>query len=114
MSEEDVRFAVDSFNRFMRPDVEARIVEITNKAAVIEFSGAQDRMDYYINYLQGKLESATGAKVEIGPVRKNETCVASFSLQTDNKENDDPLQQVLHVMDKYYEGVKHSNYGFED
>ncbi len=112
--EEDVRFAVDSFNRFRRPDVEARIVGIENKTAVIEFMGGRGQIDYYIKYFKDKLESAIGNSVKLESLEKDGTCVARFSIRETKVADEDPLQKALKIMDKYYEGVPASKFGIED
>lgn len=111
--EEDVRFAVDAFNRFRRPDVEARLVGIENNTVDIEFIGGREQIEHYVRYFKDKLESA-GNSVEIESIEKNGTCTARFSVSKTGKKDEDPLQKALKIMGRYYEGAPKSRFGFED
>ena len=111
--ENDVRFAVDSFNRFRRPHIEARIVGVENKTAIIEFVGGREQIDYYIDYFRDKLESSLGNQVKLESLEKDGTCIARFAIHKTTKEHEDPLQTALKIMDKYYEGAT-VKFGFED
>ena len=113
MTEEDVRFAIDSFNRFRRPDIEARIISVESKAAVIEFVGGRDQIDYYVNSFKDKLESSIGG-VKLESIEKDGTCIARFSMHNMVEENGVPLQKALKIMGKYYEGAAATKFGFED
>jgi hypothetical protein len=112
--EEDVRFAVDSFNRFRRPDVEARIAKIESTMIIIEFAGGLEQIDYYINFFKDKLQSVLDTDVKLESLDKGKTSVAQFSIRKIKKEDDDPLQKALKMVDKYYEGAPASKFGIED
>ena len=114
MIEEDVRVAIDAFNRFRRPDVEARLLNIEGQKAVVEFVGGRERIDYYLNYFREKLETITDSSVKTEAVEKNGTCVARFFIAAIKKGEEDPLQTALKILDKYNEGAPASGLDFED
>lgn len=114
MVEDDIRFAVDSFNRFRRPNAEARIIEIDNKTAVIEFIGGRDKIDYYVGFFKDELESILDDSINLESVEKDGTCIARFSIHKSRRDEEDPLQKALRIFDKYYEGAPKTEFGFED
>jgi len=112
--EDDVRVAIDSFNRFRRPNVEAKLLELENNTAIIEFLGGREQIDYYINYFKEKLESTTNSAVRIEAVEKDGSCKVKFATNKAEKEEEDPIQKALRILGKYAEGAPPQKFGFED
>lgn len=107
--EENVRIAMDAFNRFRRPDAEARLVRIEGNIAHIEFSGAGN-MENYMGHFKEKLEDICRSPVSI---ESKETNSASFIIEKASGSSD-PTERALTIIDGYYDGAAHIKLGGEN
>ena len=98
--EESVRIAIDAFNRFRRPDAEARVKSVEGTSALVEFAGAGN-MDSYMQHFREKLEEISRSPVDIETAGQNS---ASFVIRNAAAGTDDPAERALTIIDKYYEG----------
>jgi hypothetical protein len=106
MIEEDIRIAIDTFNRFRRPDVEARLVSMEENTAVVEFlsAGAVD-IKQLADSLKHNIESATKAPVTAVTRKRGSTNMTKFTVAKDHGEEENPIDRALRIMDKYNEGT---------
>jgi hypothetical protein len=106
MMEEDIRIAIDTFNRFRRPDIEARLVSLDGNTAVVEFvAAAEVDIKQLADSLKHNIESATKAPVKAESKKKGKTNMTKFTVEKDYREEENPIDRALRIMDKYNEGT---------
>jgi hypothetical protein len=115
MMEEDLRIAIGNFNRFRRPDVEARLVGVDKTSAVVEFISTKEiDIKYLSASLKDGIESVTQCPVTVEPRKKGKTNMAIFTIKKDYKEEENPMDRAMRIMDKYTEGTPKDAFGMED
>lgn len=103
-----LKIAIDTFNRFRRPNAEARLISLSNNLAVIEFRGEKEKMDFYVSAFAEEL-----GDVQVKSVEKNGTCRVTFLVRSESREEND-LESALRILNRYNEGIEKQSYSFED